>query len=231
MNIKIYISLSLLVIGSASCKKDNYDAPSAELTGRIVYQGEAIPVENGQVNFELWEPGWGASGAINVTVAQDGSYSTLLFNGNYKLTIPQGQGPFMWKKNAQGKPDTIEVTMNGGQTLDIEVTPYYMIRNPQFTASSGSVNASCSLEQIIKDANAKSVERVTLYINKTQFVSGNVNSNIASANGNLTDLSNISLSVTVPQMIPSQDYVFARIGVKIAGVEDLLFSPVQRVEL
>lgn len=230
MNIKKYISISILVIGLASCKKDNYDAPSSQLSGRIVYQGEAIPVENGQVNFELWESGWGKSGAVNVAVAQDGSYSALLFNGNYKLTIPQGQGPFMWKQNAQGKPDTIAVTMSGSQTLDIEVTPYYMIRNPQFTASSGSVNASCSLEQIITDANARSVERVTLYINKTQFVSGNANSNIASANGNLTDLGNIALSVTVPEMIPSQNYVFARIGVKVAGVEDLIFTPVQKVQ-
>jgi hypothetical protein len=32
-------------------------------------------------------------------------------------------------------------------------------------------------------------------------------------------------------MKPTQNYVFARIGVKIAGVEDLIFSPVQKVQL
>ncbi len=78
----------------------------------------------------------------------------------------------MPKQVSAAAKDTVYVNINGSQTLDIEVTPYYMIRNPQITASGGNVNATVSLEKIITDANAKDVERVTLYVNKTQFVSG-----------------------------------------------------------
>ena len=233
MKIKIHHFIFLMVLFSiASCKKDNYDAPSSTLSGRLVYNGEPIEVEYNQVPFQLFQPGFGKVGPIAATFAQDGTYSALLFDGNYKFTIPGGQGPFMWKTTASGAPDTIAVTVNGSQTLDIEVTPYYMVRSPQFSAGGGSVTATCSLEQIITDANARAIERVDLYINKTQIVSGGDN-NIASsevAGGNITNPNSISLSVSIPTIVPTQNYVFARIGAKIAGVEDMIFSPVQKVE-
>jgi hypothetical protein len=71
---------------------------------------------------------------------------------------------------------------------------------------------------------------VSLYINKTQFVSGG--DNIAATDlggGAITDPNSISLNVTIPAITPTQNYVFARIGVKIAGVEDMIFSPVQKI--
>jgi hypothetical protein len=47
--------------------------------------------------------------------------------------------------------------------------------------------------------------------------------------GAITDPNNISLNVNVPAISPTQAYVFARIGLKIAGVEDRIFSPVQKL--
>jgi hypothetical protein len=71
---------------------------------------------------------------------------------------------------------------------------------------------------------------VSLYINKTQFVSGG--DQIAGtdlAGSAITSLNNISMSVNVPGISPTQNYVFARVGIKIAGVEDMIFSPVVKV--
>lgn len=200
----------------------------------MVYnKGEAIGVEYGQVPYELYQYGFGKVGPIGSTFAPDGTYSQLLFDGEYKFIIPNGQGPFMWKKTASGAPDSLTITMNGNQTLDIEVTPYYLIGGAQFTASGGKVSGSCKIEKIITDpANAKDLEKVTLYINKTQFVSGANNIASSSLNGSaITDPNNIQLSVSVPNIVPAQNYVFARIGIKIAGVEDMFFSPVQKVQL
>jgi Protein of unknown function (DUF3823) N-terminal domain/Domain of unknown function (DUF3823_C) len=225
-----YITVFALCAAGMSCKKDNYKEPSSALSGRIVYKGEAIGVENYQVPYQLYQFGFGKVGSIDGSFAQDGSYSSLLFDGDYKLIIPNGQGPFKWKQLASGAPDTTTVTLRGSQTLDLEVTPYYMIRTPQVTAGSGKVAATFKAEKIITDAaNAKNIERVTLYINKTQFVSGA--NNIASttlAGTSIVDPNNIALSVTVPGIAP-QNYVYARIGLKIAGVEDLIFSPAQKV--
>jgi hypothetical protein len=105
-----------------------------------------------------------------------------------------------------------------------------MIRNAQITGNSTAVAATFALEKIITDADAKDVERVTLFLNKTQFVGeANQLARTELAGSAITNMGSINLSVNVPAISPTQNYVFARIGVKIAGVEDLLFSPVQKI--
>jgi len=228
-----FIAGAIIAVLFSACKKDNYDAPQADFTGRIVYKGEPLNVQYGQVNFELWQSGFGNYSALNVNVNQEGSFSAKLFDGNYKLVFSVNQGPFLWKKNAAGKQDTVAVNINGSKSMDIEVTPYYMIRGATLTAASGKVNGFCKLEKIITDANAKNVESVSLYINKTQFVDGGNNfggAAVQTLSGSaIADLNNLNLSVTIPAITPAQNYVFARIAVKIAGVDDMIFTPVTKI--
>lgn len=236
----ILIQLFLLVLGS--CSLDNFDAPESTFRGRIVYNGEPINVErsndnigNANVYFELWEPGWQVKTPIRVVVGQDGSFSAKLFNANYKLVIPRGQGPYMSKTNTETNSDTINVQISGDKAMDIEVLPYYMIRNSAFTVNGRTVTATCSIEKIITDANARDIEEVRLYIGKTTFVDGQqafAQANIAGSA--ITNLNSVSVSVNVPT-IPAtqinQNYFYARIGLKIRNVEDRIFSPVQKVTL
>jgi hypothetical protein len=106
-----------------------------------------------------------------------------------------------------------------------------MIRNPQIATAAGKVNATFKAEKIITDANAKNIENVGLYINRTQFVSpGNNIANTVLAGSAITDPNNLSLSVTIPTLTPAQNYVFARIGLKIANVEDRIFSPLVKLQ-
>ncbi len=232
MYFKYLFIVSAVALTFVSCSKDNYNPPSALLHGKLHYKGEAINVEYNQVNFELWQPGFGKNGAINVSIAQDGTFSSLLFDGNYKLVFRPNQGPFYWNRNANGAVDTIQLQISGSKEMDIEVTPYYMIRNPQISVAGNVVNATCSLEKIITDANAKNIERVSLYLNKTQFVSGAGTQYIAKqdiSGGNITDPGNIRLTANIPSITPTQNYIFARIGLKISGVEDMIFSPLQKL--
>ena len=230
MKHSIYLFGVLALAAAAGCKKDNYPQPSSMLTGHLLYKTDTIQVERNQVPFQIYQYGFGKVGPIGSTFSQNGTLSAVLFDGTYKIIVPNGQGPFMWKQTAAGNPDTVSVTLKGNQSIDLQVTPYYMIRNAGITVSGGTAKATCKLEQIITDANAKNVERVSLYINKDQFVSGG--DNIAKqdlAAANITDMNNISLSVAVPSMTPTQNYVYARIGLKIAGLEDMIFSPVQKI--
>ncbi|MEJ7914198.1 MAG: DUF3823 domain-containing protein [Chitinophagaceae bacterium] len=216
-----------------SCKKDNYEAPKSELTGRLVYKGEAIQVEYDRVPFELYQYGFGKVGPLNSTITPEGAYSHVLFDGEYKFVIRPGQGPFFWSQTG-GKADTVTIMVNGNTVKDIEVEPYHMIRTPQFSYAGGKVTANFKIEKIITDATrTRSIERATLYINKTQFVSGDGNQNLANASvagSAITDPNNISLNVAVPTINPTQNYVFARIGLKTTGVEDLIFSPVIKLQ-
>jgi len=221
-----------LVVMLASCEFDNYDGPAATLEGRIVYNGEAIGVSYNDVNFELWEPGWVKKTVIPVAVSQDGSFSALLFDATYKLIIPSYQGPFKTVRNSESSSDTILLDLRGSTTLDIEVMPYFMIRDPQFSVSGRTVSSSCDLEKIITGVDEKSIERVSLYISKTSFVDSRTSIATRDLSGaDIVDMTNIALTIDVPDVSPSQNYVFARIGVKISGVEDMIFSPVQQMQL
>ncbi len=232
MKLRLIIVLGIFGTFLASCGKDNFTEPGSKLEGKLVYNGEAINVSYNDVTFQLWEPGWQKKGEINVAVDQDGSYSALLFNANYKLIIPSNQGPFRSKTNTETGSDTILVNLKGNQVLDIEVEPYFMIRTPQFTVAGREVTGTFKAEQIITGANAKSIERVNLYVNKTQFV--DFRSNVVAselAGGSITDLNSIVLKATVPDITPTQNYVFVRIGLKVEGIEDMIFSPVVKVNL
>lgn len=230
--IRLIILLCIVTAFVSSCKFDNYDAPGSSLKGHIVYNGDPINVSYNDVTFQLWEPGWQLKYPINVVVAQDGSYSALLFNAKYKLVIPKGQGPFRTLINSESNSDTILVDLKGSQNLDIEVEPYYMVRNSQFSISGKNLTATFKAEKIITDADARDIERVNLYVNKTQFV--DFRSNVAKAEiagGDIADPNAISMTLTVPDLTPTQNYVYARVGIKIAGVEDMIFSAVQKVDL
>lgn len=233
IKLKLIILLGIVAGFLSSCEYDNYDEPGSSLHGRIVYQGEPINVSYNDVFFQLWEPGWQLDYPIEVTIAQDGSFSALLFDANYKLIIPAAQGPFRNKINSVTGNDTILVNLKGSQTnFDIEVEPYYMVRNPQFSVSGRNVTATFQAEKVITDAGARNIERVNLYVNKTQFV--DFRSNVVRteiAGGDITSPNSISMTVTVPDLVPTQNYVYARVGIKISGVEDMIFSPVQKVDL
>ena len=235
----------LLTVGLAACQKDNFAPPQSTFSGRVVYKGDPILVQSANVTapnnnsdfpvyLELWQAAYNNRSSIRIPLKQDGSFSALLFDGNYKLIVPNGQGPFLWKRTAANTPDSLNINIQGSQTMDIEVMPYYMLRSPQFTVSGRKVAGSVKLEKIITDAvNGKTVERVSLYVNTTQFVDAGNSINKADLAGSaIKDLNSVSLTTAdIPALVPSQSYVYARIGLKITGVEDMIYTPVQKMNL
>lgn len=238
MKIRIYSFIVLAFsLAATSCKKDNYKEPTSKLSGKLVYQGTAVEVEYNRVPFELYQYGFGKIAAVGTytdgnlntttTVAPDGTYSLVLFDGDYKFVVRPGQGPFLWPSTG-GKADTINIKVSGTTVKDIEVLPYYMVRNAAFTQATGKVTGTFKIEKVISGANERAIERAALFINKTAFVG--VDNNIARVDvTTIADPNNISLNVTIPAISPTQNYVFARIGVKAVGVEDWIFSSVQKI--
>ena len=215
-----------------ACEKDNYEPPSALLSGRLLYQGEPVYVEYDRVSYDLYQDDFGKTGPLSSTFTQEGEFSQLLFDGDYKLVIPAGQGPFVTLQNDTGGADTIPIALRGSMTQDIEVIPFWMIRNTQWTAGGNNVTGTFALEQIATGGNAREIESATLYVSKTMFA--NSQTNVATATiegGGIADVNNVRLSVVVPELVPTQDYVFASIGVKFAGVDDLIFSPTEKITL
>jgi len=228
------ILLGTMLLGMASCELDNYDEPGTFLTGRITYQGEPIQTRSNAVSFQIWQNGYPIKGNSDIAIDQDGSFSGRFFDGSYKLVFTRNQGPFKTIIQNPQRLDTLDIAISGNTNFDIEVLPYYMIRNAQFSHVGNDIKASCSIEKIITGVDAKDIEHVTLYINNTAWVSSNYQEfkNIEPLiRGNFSDLNAINLTQAIPEKYAGSNYLFTRIAVKIKDVEDEIYSSVEKVTL
>ena len=89
---------------------------------KAIYNGEPVSVRSGSSEFALFQDGYALHGSIPVYIAQDGSYSVNLLNGDYKL-VRVGNAP--WERPSN---DTIRITVKGNTIQDIPVTPYFLLK-------------------------------------------------------------------------------------------------------
>jgi len=217
------ISIAFVVL-LPGCKKDNFEPPSSFIKGHVVYQGEPISVRSNGVQLELWQRGYQLFSKVVVNVAQDGSFSANVFDGNYKLTRLKGNGP--WADNT----DTIEITLKGTANIDVPVDPYFIIKNETFQKSGTNINVTFNIQRI---NTTKTLEAVRLYLGQTILVDQSINlANFSKAGSTISDITlPITLSLTIPTALASKDYLFARVGVKTTGVGELAYSQPQKIAL
>lgn len=218
------ILLAGLGLLASGCQKDNIAPPESQLSGRITFQNEAVGVRGqGGVQLELWQRGEKFRNKIPVFVAQDGTYSATLFDGEYKLTRLRDNGP--WLNNT----DSITVQVRGNTVIDVPVLPYFVVRNATITKTGTAITASCQVSQATAGRN---IESVTLFVNNGQFVDTN-NSLVGRTVKSGADVSNLTQPLTFSLALPStaRNAVYARIGVKTQGVGELYYSPVQKITL
>lgn len=215
----LFVALATFV---SACAVDNYDKPESLLEGRIVYDGQPVQVRDNAIQLELWQDGYQLKDYIRVQVAQDGTFSAALFDGQYKLVRKANVGP--WVTNS----DTIVVNLQGNQQLDVPVTPFFTIASPSITKAGNAVNATFTVNQVVQ---GKEVERVALYVGKTQFVDANYYVKKTEVNTNAVGAKTLTLDVSGLATTLGKNYAFARIGVKTKGTSELIYSPVQKLDL
>ncbi|GEO02938.1 hypothetical protein AAE02nite_06020 [Adhaeribacter aerolatus] len=232
MKLSIYSYLTvLLAIMMAGCEYDNYEPPKSTLTGRVVYNDQVIGVRSNAVRLELRQPGpdyplWRTT-PINVNIAQDGTFSAVLFDGNYKLTRVRGNGPWV------DQTDTINVEVRGTAVVDVPVNPFFVIKNEQIKKGTSTIDATFNLQQV---NTTRQLERVNLYISSTNIVDAtNQRASAEKAASGITNLSqpitlNVNLS-SLPAAVAGKEYVFARIGVKTVGIQELAYSAPLKIQL
>lgn len=219
----IYIVFLLAVVTLSGCELDNFEPPSSTLTGQIVYNDAPLGLRSDGVQLELWQYGYDDFEKIPVFVAQDGSFSAELFNGDYKLVLLRGNGPWLERE------DSIDVNLNGSAEIDVAVNPYYIIEDENISGSGNMVNATFSVEEVNP---VLGVEYVSLYIGESMIVDEVRNEGEMILPGAEVEVGTpLNLSVEIPASISGKGYVFARVGVKTAGVEEMLYSQVQKIEL
>lgn len=216
-------SIILLLVLFSGCGKDNFDAPESKLVGRVTYQGQALNVRGtGEaVQLQLYQDGYEKNDPISVFVGQDGTFSALLFDGEYRLTTRDGNGPWV------NSHESVTVHLNGHTEVNLEVTPYFTISNEQLSVAGSVMNASFTINQIVPEAK---ISRVMLLLSKTQFAD-DVNNLFRQDFSDVTPGSvNLSANIGGNTEIAKAKALYARVGILANGADQAIYSPVVRLK-
>jgi len=217
-----YIIL-LVIFLFTGCEYDNFDEPKSVLSGKVVYNGTPVGVRTNGPQLELWQDGYDLRYVIPVYIAHDGSYSVILFDGQYKLVRKAG-APWEAQLN-----DTITIDVKNNTVFDVPVKPYFIISNEKIQYASGTITASYTVDKIVETTN---LAEVRLYIGKSILTDQNKNEQVV--NANLSDIGEgqtITLSAQLSANLTSLDYVFVRIGVRATISSEFYYTQVQKVSL
>lgn len=208
----------------AACKKDNYEAPSSKLTGRLLSDGQAVGLRTNRVQLELWQHGYDFFGKIRVFVNQDGSYSALLFDGDYKMTVLRGFGPW------PDRTDSIDVKVRGNTIVDVPVSPYFVVSNSSFQKNGNTISGTVTIK---KGTSTGSLESVSLFINKSVLTDDVYKvDGVSIPAANITNVNQpIPVSINIPASLTNEEAVYVRAGVKASGALDMAFGEPIKISL
>ena len=137
MKMKNVIYLLLIIMSIASCSIDNYDAPNATLTGKVLDNVTNNMIENGGVNsgtiIQIFE-GHTKQPILSQTFPDGHFVNAALFPGKYKLFAV---GAFKMVG------DTLDITMTTNTNIDIKVLP-----NIRLTATLQSIVATTATVKV-----------------------------------------------------------------------------------
>ncbi len=210
-----FVIVSLFCTLIAACGLDNYDAPSVRLTGKVMYNSAPVGVRgsNESVRLQLWQDGFPLRTAIDVFVTQDGSFSSSLFNGKYKLITVSGNGP--WAHSS----DTVLIDVNGDTYIDFPVKPYYALSDITYTLEGSVLRATLNISQV--DAT-RNLDDISLLVNDTKFVDLGHFVNRATVSD--VDDGMVTLSLDVGENLASSTALFARVAAKINGITEAVYD-------
>ncbi|MGX5816909.1 DUF3823 domain-containing protein [Chitinophaga lutea] len=155
---------SLLVIAAlifSACEKDNYDGPTAGLSGSFIDGDTKQLIEQdiiGGTQIELLEHGYDPVEPFFLIVKNDGTYeNSMLFENMYTVTPVRGNFIPI-------QPQELKIA--GKTKLDFTVTPYIRVLDAQVTKSGTIVTAKFRIQQNVTN----NVKKIGLYVHSDSRV-------------------------------------------------------------
>lgn len=226
--VKYIFFIATLVLGMTSCKKDNYDGPTAGLSGRFVDAKTQELIDQDIIlgtTIEIIEHGYASRTPQALIVKTDGTYSnTMLFANTYTVTPVRGN--FI-------PIDSQVVNIQGQVTLDFAVTPYIRLHEVNIVKSGTKVVATFKLEQNV----INNVKKIGLYAHSDsrvgepmRLVAAETNLNAPSDPSHVYTLE-IDLAANTTTLKPGNKYYF-RVGALIdAGEAKPNYRPAVRLDI
>ncbi|WP_029902777.1 DUF3823 domain-containing protein [Prevotella sp. 10(H)] len=220
-NILYIIPICIFLL--SACEYDNYDEPNATLKGSVVYNGKSVGIRTDGPQLELWQDGFALKKSIPVYIAQDGTFSVSLFNGQYKL-VRKADGPWLPQLN-----DTIIVDVKGNTVFDVPVTPYFVAKDESYQKVGETISVKFTVDKVVSTADLSSVN---IYFGKGILTDHNRNEGIVNVPiGNVTVGQEITVSAAIPAGLKNENFVFMRIGVLANVSSEYYYTQSQKINL
>ena len=224
----IFLTTIAIVLFLTACKYDNFDTPQSILSGSVVYNNIPVGVRSGAAELELWQYGYQLRSKIPVYIAQDGTFTAKLFDGNYKLVRLAGAP---WATQT----DSIDVKVSGNTVVTVPVAPFGTITGATFayTKTDVSMTANCSVAKV----GTAAITSLTLYVGVTSIIDANNNTvSTTLPAASLTDLTTpktvkVALTNVSPTFLSARSYVYVRLGLLTAGSAERIYTQVQKIQL
>lgn len=181
---KLLVLLTALPMVFGGCdaldifKADSLEAPHVKLTGRVMFNGQPVPVRiPDDSQLRLWHTSWEAGDSLRqptsmgVHLDMDGTYSALIYDGTYEIQLIDGQGP--WASDTTRIPIVVS---GDSMAVDVPVQPYHTIQGEPTIAftppaagdtTGGRITATFNVGQHVA---SPAIDLVGLYISTTRFV-------------------------------------------------------------
>ena len=147
-NIQILILLICSVLVFSSCELDNYEGPTASISGSLIDAETGELVQSDIISgtkIEYIEEGYENPPIQRLVVKVDGTYrNDMMFAGKYKI-LPLTRGNFI------PQTDTLSLNIEGQTVQNFEVIPYIRIIDPSLTIEGTKITARFKLEQTVED--------------------------------------------------------------------------------
>ncbi|MDR2914048.1 MAG: DUF3823 domain-containing protein [Tannerella sp.] len=212
-----------MLFAITGCEYDNYDEPNAILSGKVVYNDNPVGVRTNGTQLELWQDGYPLQTKIPVYIAHDGTFSAAVFNGQYKIVRLAGAP---WEAQSG---DTLIVDVRGNTTVDVPVRPYFIINNENYQKGSGTVTAKFTVGKVVESAQ---IQVINLYLGKSILTDQNRNEKIATLDlSGYTIGQEATITAEIPANLLSEDYIFARVGVRSTLSNEFYYTQIQKISL
>lgn len=227
----LFFSICCMAFLFAACEYDNYKGPECRFTGTVVYQDKPFVFDGNVSVLKAVQKGFGKDDpGTPVRINEDGTFSQLLFAGDYYLTLANQQYPFLFadfKSRGQGLGyDTIPMTLTGNAERSFEVIPYYLMDSISYEPLDSTSTELKVTIHIMRNPDSRlpmelpKVTRAFVYVGINQHVNSSTKLSKASRplkiedEGEVTvrvDLANYR-STTYNYVNNYRDYLYFRVG-------------------
>lgn len=150
--------LFVIILGAIifnSCELDNYDAPTASLSGSFIDNETGELIEGDIISgtqVELIEHGFDNPSIQRIVVKVDGTYrNDMLFEGTYSIP-PIMRGNFVPPIDGDSLTnDTLIIEIKGETIQNFVVQPYIRIKDASITIDGTKITATFKLEQTVEN--------------------------------------------------------------------------------